>query len=271
MPKALVRSGTAWEIEDFHRRWLADYLEENHPDEAVVISDADEVPTRKQLEVARRMVGIFGSMSLPMKTSVRFANWIERPITLPLLKPKVSLGKRLRRYSRDSFSVPALGPRGVHLSYLGIDVGRLKQKYASFAHRELDHQRSSTARVLSFASAGMVHHVGRSEKLGAGVLCSEPPAVLNEFQRLLLSTRADWFDFNAESPGWLVQIRMSQALTDFLFDRADNLSDSDELSGSWKTGVLRRYLSSRIQWFTSRVKAWSRSLQNLLKGSAQLD
>lgn len=251
----LLARGSAWEMEAFHRQWLCNYLAREHPDDLVVISDADEIPSREQLLQGRKLANAASCIGLPMKTIIRRANWRERPLVKPLMKVKVVTGKRLNRYSRGSLCLPAFAPQGIHFSYAATDSEKLERKYSSFSHTELDDRRFSSEGILEFAEQEMIHHAGRAEKLGSGVLVNEGLKQLNGFQRLALERHPDWFDFKSRRPSWLRQVRSSQVLSDYLF-RNQRFPDSQVVEdGAWRSETLSRYIFSRLRWLARTVRS----------------
>ncbi len=246
IPDNILLSGNRWAIEEYSRDELLRVVLEKHPDDVVVFSDLDEVPSIGQLRELSKISQRSFARDLPMWTAVRFGNWIRTGEDASWRKAKAIRGHSWQSQIRYQSFQSLETKDGFHFSYLGLTAADVQKKYAEFSHAEFDHAKFSSLKLLDFADEYGINHTGRGHDRGFGLLKRQRFESLSDLQIALQKHQASWFDFSANQKSVLRRIAASWALTKFIHLNA--AEDFYQIAGS-------RWLSPRL--LLSLVEAFS--------------
>lgn len=194
IPLSIVSQGGRWQIETYVRNTLLESVATMHPEDTVLFSDIDEIPSRTQVQVA---VGDGGSLeisSVPTQVLLRRANWLEfAPERWSGKWGNVLVGKdRVPRIRRGKYPLIS-GEPGAHLSYVGMAAADIRAKYKSFSHGELDRDELSSENFFAFADHFHISHLGRALELGAGLLSVIQEDHFSSIQAWAFLSHPEWF------------------------------------------------------------------------------
>jgi hypothetical protein len=188
IPDSILRKDSRWAVEEFSRDWAMWFVAKKLPDEILLLSDIDELPSREQLEGAVAIASAGKIVTAPLRTSYRFVNWVARD---DWRNAKVFRADRARPGLRflPGHSVP--GEKGVHLRYMGYGNQRLAFKHGSFAHGELDGPQFSAPELLRWCDFLALSQLPRFERGDRGTLECLAPSELNSVQKSFYSSRPE--------------------------------------------------------------------------------
>lgn len=194
LPDSIVHSGDRWSIETYARNKLLETVCTRHPDDLVLFSDVDEVPSLDQVQVLLDRADLLTIASIPTQVCLRKANWIEyQPERWRGKWGNGLLGKYwVPRIRRGSYPL-VKGEPGAHLSYVGMTAQDVRKKYKDFSHGELDRDEVASETFLAFADFFHISHLGRALEPGAGLLEVAQPEAFTGLQRAAFETFPEWF------------------------------------------------------------------------------
>jgi beta-1,4-mannosyl-glycoprotein beta-1,4-N-acetylglucosaminyltransferase len=182
-----------WPIEKFARQSLATGFADALENDIIILSDADEFPSFEQIAD-----GINAKEVLSVVTPMFFrkANYL------------VAHSKQWRRCRigpkalmldlnlvRDGHYPVAKGLKGMHLSYLELGRQDVIEKHKTSAHAEISVGEEFIKEALRISDNYGVDHLGRVETLSLGLLKFLKVSELNDFQRLFLLSKPEYFNF----------------------------------------------------------------------------
>jgi hypothetical protein len=198
IPDELARSQERWAIETHARNAFLDAVAKAHPDDVVLFSDVDEVPSLDQVRRVAADASQLAVVSIPTQVFLRRANWLE-------YEPHQWWGKwgnalkgrnALPRIRRGKYPLVA-GEPGAHLSYVGMGATDIRKKYQAFSHGELDRDEVASDDFLDFADYFHISHLGRALEPGAGLLRVVPPQDFTDVQQRAYEWHPEWFSLEA--------------------------------------------------------------------------
>ena len=200
IPDSVLAGPERWTVETYVRNSFLETVCERHPDDLVLFSDVDEIPSIDQVRTLINMGDTLGIMSIPTQVCLRKANWIEyQPHQWWGKWGNGLLGKhwvpRLRRLKHPLVE----GEPGAHLSYVGMNPAAVRGKYQAFSHGELDRDYFASDEFLRFADQFHISHLGRALEPGAGLLMVAREDQLTDIQRAVRDMKPEWCDFSPVS------------------------------------------------------------------------
>ncbi len=197
IPSSLVDRGERWDVETYSRNFLLENVCQRHPDDLVLFSDIDEIPSQAQVKGIIEKRNQLTTVSIPTQVFVRRANWIEyEPDQWRGKWGNALFGKNwVPRIRRGNYPL-AEGEPGAHLSYVGMKPQDIRKKYQSFSHGELDRDELSSEDFIAFADHFHISHLGRALEPGSGLLRVVGPSNFTELQRAAFVRFPIWFDLN---------------------------------------------------------------------------
>lgn len=193
IPQEIRELGNRWAVEQYFRNAFFQEVCQDFKNEVVLLSDCDEIPSPGQVARLRESRVPRGGLALPMNTSVRFANFRACPVFLPMTKAKAVIGKDYKSGIRYRIRPPARGPRGSHLTYMGMSPEQIATKHGAFSHAELDESFWSSASTLRLANIYRVDHRPKFLRLGNGLLRQVPRAHLGALSREIEDRHPEWW------------------------------------------------------------------------------
>lgn len=188
-----------WDREIFTRTSLHSFAVNLFPKSKIILSDLDEIPSREQIKIFEKQKGTF---HFHTPTFYRKGNW-----ALTDNHQNWSLG-----IMTDANSFPGInGGRfvkhevlhaetcGAHFSYLGFNSAKVREKYASFAHTELDKSSFSTEKLIEFCDQYKIDHIGRVRNSGYGLISVLAQSELSDIQKECNHKLPLMFDFEQNS------------------------------------------------------------------------
>ena len=251
---------TAREREETQRDWFLNFVTTQHPDDVIVFTDIDEVPSFEQLAWAEENLGPTEVRTLPMQFAFRFANWLLRPVSQDYRPGVILGGQGFRPLLRNSDLPPVPGEKGAHLSYVGFGADQLKEKFSSFSHTELDVKHLYQNSVLDFANEWGIDHIGRPGQPGFGLLARATPGQMNSVLAGAVEMFPEW---EKEFPhkGSLRRLVASSALSSFrATGKSDYLKDPESSVLSLR---FLRHLASIALHTTIRITRTGKLLKRL--------
>jgi hypothetical protein len=143
-----VDPSNRWPAEVHQRNALMRGLKDARPDDIVIVCDVDELIDRPVLDRLRQ--GIHGITALEMESTFHRANWmVPRTWRLPRAIPAAKLSNP---HVQRNHTIPdaAIPRAGLHFSYL-LDAPGIQEKFATYAHREMDDARGHSPAFIERA------------------------------------------------------------------------------------------------------------------------
>ena len=253
IPEELLATGERWAIETFARNTLLETVATKHPEDLVLFSDADEVPSLKQVDELKSQGGELAIASIPTQVCLRRANWIEyEPHQWRGKWGNGLLGKHwVPRIRRGAYPLVS-GEPGAHLSYVGMTASDVRRKYQAFSHGELDRDEMASDEFLGFADYFHISHLGRALEPGAGLLRVIQPAKFTSVQNMAFEQHPSWFSLDpVHQPtarrlvaSWILFREVRGTLT-------TSLADAYAPFYSWRW--LRHALTYLVVWFGWKI------------------
>lgn len=197
IPQSLRAGGERWAIETHARNSLLGAVCDQHPDDLVLFSDVDEVPSVEQVQQLVHDLSRLTIASIPTQVCLRKANWIEyQPHEWRGKWGNGLIGKHwVPRIRRGSYPLVS-GEPGAHLSYVGMTATDVRRKYQAFSHGELDRDSVASEEFLAFADYFHISHIGRALEPGAGLLTVVQPSDFTDLQRAAFAQHPEWFSLD---------------------------------------------------------------------------
>ena len=196
IPDDLLAGNERWAIETYARNMLLETVASKHPEDLVLFSDADELPSLDQVDGLVSQGAELVIASIPTQVCLRKANWIEyEPHQWRGKWGNGLIGKHwVPRIRRGTYPM-AEGEPGAHFSYVGMSSSDVRRKYQAFSHGELDRDEMASDEFLGFADHFHISHLGRALDPGAGLLTVVQPADFTSVQKLAFKQNPNWFSF----------------------------------------------------------------------------
>ncbi|MBU6162576.1 MAG: hypothetical protein KGO50_15775 [Myxococcales bacterium] len=178
-----------WVPEQFQRNAIMRGLMDAHPNDLVIISDADEIPSADVVRKLRASPVVAATLEMPV--CYWAANWtLSRPWTLvkAIRRSEMVLPEHTRQTACDTI----IADGGLHASYL-MAPESVSAKFGAFAHDEHDTARSKDRLRLECLRAA------RATPSDCEPLAVIPSTRLNAVQTEMRGFRSDWFDFESPS------------------------------------------------------------------------
>jgi hypothetical protein len=193
----LLAAGERWAIETHARNTLLEAVASKHPEDLVLFSDVDELPSLDQVRNLVSQGSELTITSIPTQVCLRKANWIEyQPDQWRGKWGNGLLGKQwVPRIRRGTY--PRVGGEpGAHFSYVGMTAADVRRKYQAFSHGELDRDEMASDEFLGFADFFHISHLGRALEPGAGLLTVVQPPDFTSVQKQAFEHHPAWFSLD---------------------------------------------------------------------------
>ncbi len=208
MIKAAKESGDRWPLERFARNSLSKVIQEINPQDCVILSDVDEIPSKDQ---------ILKAATLPIMTRVSTpeyygrVNWKKKGAD-PWLTVKIGPAQFFNDLNKIRYSPAPVtsGIEGSHFSDMYSDFQAIKTKARSSAHSEFDLPDETLHVIALYANEYKVDHRGRFFRKGMGLV--GVTKVLNEQQELLATFAPKLLD-KSSTPSYISRVCASYNLT----------------------------------------------------------
>jgi beta-1,4-mannosyl-glycoprotein beta-1,4-N-acetylglucosaminyltransferase len=212
LPEGLLEAEDRWGLEEFSRDFLLETAMKDYPQDTLIFSDLDEVPSRRQvLEILE--LEPHSAADIPMKTFIRFANWETRLKGKIWRKAKALRAVAFSRGIRYKSFLQLKAKDGAHFSYLGLAPEGIRRKYESFSHLEYDHPEFSSSELIEFAEAYGVNHTGRAHDPDYGLVDVQKIIELSELQKAAISFEPGWSSYVPSGKPKALRIAASWDLT----------------------------------------------------------
>ena len=238
LPDNVLQSGNRWVLEEFSRDFLLKKVLEKHPEDVIIFSDLDEIPSLDQILELKNIQELQFAREIPMRTSVLFANW-EKPSSDGAWGKAKAIKGRFEgsglRY-RNFTSLEASW--GIHFSYLGMDATKVKKKYAEFSHEEYDEDQFSSQKLLDVAREFRINHTGRAHDPSFGLLHMKELGQLSHLQKAMYEQNPNWIDVSSLTKPLLRRIVASWSLTKFVHRVGSDRYAEIARSPWWSSGYV---------------------------------
>lgn len=201
IPPAVIECGDRWAIEEYSRQWAMRYASLNYPEATIIISDADEVPSRNQVEKLPNATKRYGRVALPMVTSYRHLNWLEHAGLPTWKKARAFLPAQFHHAMRFRYAHTLIALPGQHFRYLGYQADHVNLKHEDYAHQELDLGLSAHETALRLAEEFVLSNLPSTGKWGCGVLRVQGRHQLTDPATQLLQKRPELMKEPERVPG----------------------------------------------------------------------
>ena len=194
IPERLLHGVQRWAIETYARDSFLEQVAELHPNDVILFSDLDEIPSVDQVAMLSSPGFDLRIVSIPTQVCLRMANWVEyQPDEWQGKWGNGLIGKFWTPRIRRGQYPLAPGQPGVHLSYVGMDAPDVRQKYRAFSHGELDRDDTASVELLRFADFFHISHLGRAFDRGAGLLTVVQQDDFCDVQAKAFELHPEWF------------------------------------------------------------------------------
>lgn len=183
-----------WENEISQRTQLAKFIHENFADARYILSDADELPSRRQVEKLRFINSPHRFITRCSYLHANFLgkggphkNWCHGIMGLTSL-PVLENGGRYVKY-------PILDctENGLHLSYMINDLKSIKTKLEANASQRFNQEYFKSPLFLNFCSDMAISPLGEFHTLGLGLLEIQNKDDYSEMQKIFWSMFPSFF------------------------------------------------------------------------------
>jgi len=207
-----AQAGNCWPIEKFARRSFINFIQNCGSSDTIILSDADEIPSKVQIELAIKEELV----KLRTPLYYRRANWkvmhSSHWATVLAGKPKSYKDLDYQRHLKIKTIVKN---EGIHLSWLAkeFEYDAFYNKTLTTSHKEHSWNLNILAERTRVADKFQVDHLGRFNRNYFGLLKVQNVTELNEIQRYFLKFYPEYFDFSKEQQPYLRRIYASYVLT----------------------------------------------------------
>lgn len=222
-------SGNNWPLEKFGRNSLSKIIDNLEVEDFVLLSDLDEIPTCKQVLKGLKY-GQLSSLVTPLHYGK--INWLS-PDGLNWQSVKIGPASQFKNKNLSELKhhrLPLItSPAGSHLSDQFINFENVKIKALNSAHSEFQQNMVLLEAIFKFSVKYRVNHFGRFTRKGMGLIRTQKESELNDFQKNLLSTNPEYFDFSNPQVNTLLRLSAS-----YVVDRC------------WQTGQVPQISNCRM-------------------------
>lgn len=200
-----------WPIEKFARQSLANGFADALKNDTIILSDADEFPSFEQIAD-----GVNAKKILSVVTPMFFrkANYL---VNHSKQWQRCRIGPKALMLDlnlvRDGYFPKAKGLKGMHLSYLELGRQDVIEKHKTSAHAEISVGEEFIKEALRISDNYGVDHLGRVATPSLGLLKFLKVSELNEFQRLFLLSKPEYFNFQENKHSIVRRISASLQLS----------------------------------------------------------
>ena len=188
-----------WPVESETRKQFLQIIEEQYPEDQIIFSDVDEIPSLDQLQVIKEKIreGDTSTYAIPMHTYYKYVNWHVQDSDETIRVSKSFVGKfhPSEDLLRKSEVHPSISGIGAHLSYLKMNASAVTDKFNSFSHSEIIGI-VEIERFISFLQQRYaVDHIGRFNNPSKGIF---KITILNKLPdpcQFLLGTNRSYYRF----------------------------------------------------------------------------
>lgn len=160
-----------WAKEIASREILSNFIKQEYRDDLFILSDADEIPSLRQLEVLLSRKGLCHFCT---PTSYRRANWMLKDSHKNWARGVMGLTAQMPEENGGRFTkLPILDlgiDNGVHLSYLDTTTAATLHKLPRVLDHGFDWSLLANPEMLQMADKYQIDHLGRARNKGFGVL-----------------------------------------------------------------------------------------------------
>jgi hypothetical protein len=238
---------SAWEIERQCRVILFNYAKNANRDCRLIFADLDEIPSEEQLLMASTSDIPDGYLNIPMKLAYRRANWLVNHGNTIWRYPKIVEVEKITHRNvvnslRELTAKDLSGEFGMHLSYMGMDRNKIKTKYESFSHTELNQSKFYDQSLIEVCDKYLISHLGDAAKAGYGLLLEVNEKHFSNVQRKILKLRPDWIEQNSKNVPKLFRMYKSILISMYFLDSQSN------------SFPMRKFQMKHLKWVIKYLK-----------------
>lgn len=211
-PQELIENALndRWALERFARQSISDSFGNFSPEDLIIISDVDELPSPEQIEEACKLKGIH-TLRTPLYH--RKANWLslqgKKWATAKLGPIKEFSDLNLLRYAQR----PTITKYpGMHLSYMSKKDADIGAKAMNSAHSEHSQNLEFMNSAVLWANEFRLEHLPRFDRMHQGLLKVQSESEISNFQKAFLQQNPEFFDFSKVQYSKLHRIKASYLL-----------------------------------------------------------
>jgi len=206
-----------WKIELASRDYLLKHLIANHPEDRIIFSDLDEIPSLEQMRVISKLDldRNLETFSIPMQVYYRYANWhqVGSGEKWNLAKTFNSSFAPSVSNIRSSSKFLNLPGKGSHLSYLSMSAEQITNKFEAFSHSELSGFGDIEDSLTRISDIYFVDHIGRFDVEGRGLIRVLHENHIHDACEYLVKTDSKFFK-GGETPHTLKRLMASAMITE---------------------------------------------------------
>lgn len=211
IPSQVQKVDSRWAIEEYSRDWAMWFVARRHPDDLIVLSDIDEIPSIDQLAFANGLNPSKRILSLPLVVSHRRVNWKSSEYWGAA---KAFIGRNASPGIRFYPAKRGLGVAGAHLKYMGFRQPEIRRKHADFAHDEFDSVIGTSPEVVEICDAYRLAYPPRLGGTGRiGLLTVLENEGLGPVEKAYANFRPDHFGPNGAAHSKLTRLRMAYCVS----------------------------------------------------------
>jgi hypothetical protein len=205
-----------WDIELASRDYLLKHLIANHPEDRIIFSDLDEIPSLEQIRVISKLDldENLETFSIPMQVYYRYANWqqVGSGENWNLAKTFNSSFAPSVAEIRSSNQFSNLPGKGSHLSYLSMTAEQITSKFDAFSHSELSGFRYIEDTLTRISDVYFVDHIGRFDVAGRGLIRVLDKNKVDDICKYLIEKNLKFLR-SGETPPTLKRLMASSVIT----------------------------------------------------------
>jgi hypothetical protein len=187
-----------WKNEISTREQIQVYIFSKYPNSHFILSDLDEIPSRKQLQNLKSTFGqyhfltpTYYSLANLQLADAQHAQW-QRGVMGHTNLPLGENGGRFNKLPILSSEEP-----GAHFSWMQFQSGAIRQKLEATPHVEFDIKEAKSQDFYDFVCRYQIDHLGRFHMPGHGLLQFIPQFEFTEIQKELFKIHPEIFSSNA--------------------------------------------------------------------------
>lgn len=180
------------DIQNIARNRFATAVFDCFPGGLVFFQDADEIPSREQVELSRNLPAEPNMWSVPMSMYCRRVNWVLKRRASGWFGARVLRAPPVVENMRSSPAPPIPGQRGAHLSYLRLDAAALQEKFRHYGRQEFNRPNVWNPSYLRFCDRFGVDHQGLASRSGFGLLQATPAGKLGDVELAATEFSPEW-------------------------------------------------------------------------------